>query len=219
MDTPSEQSDSRFSTLIAFLIAVVSVIGATVAWRASVAADGAGDADTAGIRATLNVTETDALNTINAYSNYGAYAEYQQYRWLQGALVEDLQDADDEELAAWGVELLTTIDRAESMQGSFASRYVDPDGTYALERQLGEAQADAARERDLDPNPHFAEADALRARTSDLLIALMVLSGALIFYTLVETVGGRAKLALTALGTLCMIAGTVLAVIVETRGV
>jgi hypothetical protein len=218
MDTPSEQGDSRLGTLIAFLIAVVSVVGAVVAWRASVAADGAGDADTAGIRATLNVIETDTLNTINAYSNYGSYTEYQQYRWLGDALAEDLQDADDEELAIWGVELLTAIDRAESMQGSFESRYVDPDGTYALQRQLDEAQADAARERDLNPNPHFAEADALRVKTSDLLIALMILSLSLIFFTLVETVGARGKLALVALGMLCMVAGTVFAVMIEMRG-
>ena len=45
------------STLVALLIAAVSVTGAVVTWRASVSADGAGDADVAGVRATINLTE------------------------------------------------------------------------------------------------------------------------------------------------------------------
>ena len=39
--------------LVAILIAVVVVIGAVVAWRASMIDDGAGDADYAGLRSAI----------------------------------------------------------------------------------------------------------------------------------------------------------------------
>src|SRR6185295_14877579 len=62
-----EKENNRLSTLVALLIAVVSVSGAVVTWRASVSADGAGDADVAGIRATINLTETNALAAVKGY--------------------------------------------------------------------------------------------------------------------------------------------------------
>src|SRR6476620_9476893 len=78
MDSKAERSQ-RLETVVAILIAVVTVIGALVAWRSSVADDGAGDADFAGLRASVRAEETRALNSVDAYENYGAYMNYRRY--------------------------------------------------------------------------------------------------------------------------------------------
>ncbi|HZY40479.1 MAG TPA: hypothetical protein VFF59_00605, partial [Anaerolineae bacterium] len=77
-ETPQADSNDRFTTLVAIMIALVALIGAVVAWRASVAEDASGDADYAGLRAAINVEETRALNASTAYAQYGAYVTYQR---------------------------------------------------------------------------------------------------------------------------------------------
>ncbi len=57
-----ESENPILETTVAILIAVVVVIGALVSWRASVIDDGAGDADYAGLRATVHSVRAMALN-------------------------------------------------------------------------------------------------------------------------------------------------------------
>src|SRR5258705_4820358 len=77
MDSKVERSQ-RLETVVAILIAVVTVIGALVAWRSSVADDGAGDADFAGLRASVRAGGTRALNHVHAYENYGSYTNHRR---------------------------------------------------------------------------------------------------------------------------------------------
>ena len=62
MGSSDVEQNERLGNIIAVLIALATLIGAVVAWRASVAADGAGDADFAGQRATVNLEQTRALS-------------------------------------------------------------------------------------------------------------------------------------------------------------
>lgn len=67
-----------------------------------------------------------------------------------------------------------------------------------------------ARERDINPQPSFDEADALRSHTNRLLIALSVLVVALVFYTLIEaTDSKKIKYLLLVAGTGIFLAGTI----------
>ena len=108
----SGHENNRLSTLVALLIAVVSVTGAVVTWRASVEDDGAGDA--AGIRATINLTETKALAAVKGYSDYASFIDYYKYRETTTQLEEEIaalpQDATEEETTALGKELADTHD-------------------------------------------------------------------------------------------------------------
>src|SRR5688572_27036761 len=90
-----EEKESPFNTVVAVLIALVTVVGAVVAWRASVAADGAGDADFAGLQASLNAEQTRALNFVDAYEHYGAYVTYQRYLNLSYAIADDIASNPD----------------------------------------------------------------------------------------------------------------------------
>src|SRR5919202_1464552 len=68
------ESTDRISTLIAILIAVVSVVGALVAWRVAVASSVAGNADTDGLLAAVDRENaiTEAYTTL--YGHLAAYA-------------------------------------------------------------------------------------------------------------------------------------------------
>jgi hypothetical protein len=213
--TTSEPADNRMETFVALLIAVVTVIGALVAWRASVADDGAGDADFAGLKASLNAEETRALNAVNAYEHYGAYTTYWRYNALGDALAEEIEFAPEASVEALDRQRAEAYDLADANQDLFPNRFLNRDGTYSVARETGEAWADAAREKDLYPDPQYAEADKLRTKASRLLGTITLLGLALVAYTLVETVEGRLRWAFVGLGTLLAVAGTIWAVILE----
>jgi hypothetical protein len=220
-ESAGENGDNRLSTLVALLIAAVSVIGAVVAWRASVAGDGAGDADVAGVRATINLAETNALASVKGFSNYASFIDFYKYRET-GFLIEEEgealpDDVTEEEAAALAKELADTYDLTTAAGLAFPNEFLNRDGSYGVERESGEFIASAARVKDINPQPSFDEADALRGQTDRLLIALSVLAVALVFYTLIEAVESRSvKYVLLLAGTLFFLAGAVGAYLVET---
>ncbi|MBI3242917.1 MAG: hypothetical protein HYZ49_11550 [Chloroflexi bacterium] len=214
----AEKEDNRLETVVALLIALVTVIGAVVAWRASVAADGAGDADFAGLKASLNAEETRALNFVNAYEHYGAFTNYARYDKLGDAIADDLGQADgltEEEAFLLDRQRAEAYDLADANQDLFPNRFLSRDGAYSVGRDLGEAWADASKEKDLNPDPQYAEADKLRAKTNRLLATLSALAVGLVFFTLVEAAGKRLQYLMIGLGLLFSIAGTAVAVIIE----
>src|SRR5262245_24931038 len=141
----NENNSSRLETAIALLIALVTVIGALAAWRSSVAADGSGDEDFAGLRATLNAEETRALNYVDAYEHYGAYTAYRRYEALGDAIAEDMADASEEEYEKLEAERADAYDLSIANESLFPNRFLSRDGTYNVEREIGEQWATEAR--------------------------------------------------------------------------
>jgi hypothetical protein len=213
-DTSSE-SNNRFKTIIAILIALVTVTGAIVAWRAAVAGGDAGDADLAGIAATLNTEETRTLNKANLYANYQAYANYVRYNELGNLIATDLENASSDEAAQLEQQKAEAWDVATTNQGFFPNRYLDEQGNYDIQRELGEAWAEAQQIKDLNPEPHFAEADHLRSKANWLVGAIIILSIALLFYTLAEGMSSMLKYVLALGGTVSLLAGITITLIVE----
>ncbi|MBC8160398.1 MAG: hypothetical protein H7Z42_04190 [Roseiflexaceae bacterium] len=211
------QRSQRLETVVAILIAVATVLGALIAWRSSIAEDGAGDADFAGLRASVSAEETRALNYVNAYENFGAYANYKRYQELGNLVEEDQASASEEEALVLERERADSQDLSISSQRLFPNKFLDRDGSYNVNRQLGEMWADAAKENNLNPDPQFAEAEQLRGKSTSLLVAATVLAIALVFYTLVEAFGARMQYVMAALGSLCLVAGTVFALLIEFR--
>lgn len=215
MDTPSTEAENRLTTIVAILIAIATVLGAVVAWRASVAADGAGDADFAGLRATVNLEETRALAAVTAYEDYSAFTNYRRYENLGNAIVDEQNQLAADAATALEPQRLNAHDLALANQQLFPNKFLNRDGSYALQREVGEIFADAAKEKDLQPDAQYAEADALRDKTNQLLLAVTILAVALVFYTLVETVDGRLQYVMVGLGLVCMVAGSVMAIMIE----
>lgn len=217
MENVEAEQSERLETLIAILIALTTLIGAVVAWRASVAADGAGDADFAGQRATVNLEETRALSAVNAYENYGAYAAYRRNNDLGDLIAEDEAKVEEEEASLLDIERANAHDLSIANQGLFPNKFLNRNGSYALQREIGEYFADAAKEKDLQPDASYAEADKLRNKTNQLLLAVTVLAVGLVFYSLIEATAKSLRYPLVGLGSLCLVAGTVFALMIEFR--
>lgn len=207
----------RFKTIDALLIAFVTVVGAIVAWRAALAADAASGADASGLAATINAEESRALNRVTTYEHYRAYTDYLRYNELGNAIYDDLSNASDEAYAILDRQKTEAWDLATELQesGFFRSRYLDTGGNYDTARELDELQADAAREKDLNPEPHFALSDRMRARSTTLVSLLIPLAAALWCLALAESLAHKIRYLLAGAGTLLLAASIVALIAVE----
>lgn len=209
----SEPTD-RLEFISALLIALVTLIGAFVAWRASVANDNAGDASLAGLIATLKVQETLALNHTLLYENYRAYTAYTRYNALGDQIEADLENASEAEMELLDRQMREAWDAAESFD--FPHEYLKRDGSYDTQRELGETLAEAARQGDLNPQPHFTEADQMQTKSNWLVVVITGLAAALLCFALVESANRSTfKYALITLGVIIMLAGVAATVAIE----
>ncbi|MEW5960767.1 MAG: hypothetical protein AB1801_23830 [Chloroflexota bacterium] len=211
--TTSESTD-RLSIINALLIALVTLIGAYVAWRASVAADNAGDASLAGLVSTLNVQETLALNNAELYENYRAYTAYTRYNELGYQIEADLKNASTEEAEVLDRQMREAWDTAESFY--FPREYLKRNGSYDTERELGETFAEAARQKDLNPQPYYDEADKMQTRSNRLIMVITGLAVGLLCFTLVESLNSRAlKYIFMSLGLIITVAGVIATIAID----
>lgn len=204
-----------FKTFTASMIAIVTVVSALVAWRAAAASQQAGDADFSGLVATVNTEEAQVLTTVKVSEHYQAFLVYTRYNELGDRLYEALKakPADAEELErqksnAWGI--------AYGLQSAFfPSRYLRPDGTYDIQREMDESWADARRERDTRAELHFERGDTLR-RKANLLVQMLVLLGlAFWFFTLAQIIEHKVKVLFAIGGGFFLLIGSLAALIID----
>ncbi len=208
MENTVSNTVDRFETVMAVFIGLVTLVGALVAWRSSVAGLLAGDAHFATAQAEHNVEHTRTNNDIILFRHYRAYTEFTEQQLLeqQAILLED------------PAAQLTAQNLATTNQLFFPRRYLNRDGSYAVSRQLGEAWAQAEQVLDLDPSVHIAEAAVHAQKVKRLVQIFVVLSVTLIFYTLAEGVHPqRQKLrySLATIGTVLLVLTTVAIIFVE----
>ncbi len=202
---PADENGSRFQTIMAIMIAAVTLIGAVVAWRIAITTEAATDADFAGMQAVLAAEETNISSDVDLFRHYRAYTEYSVYDGLQ----ETLDSAFESEIA---------LASASTNQLFFPKRYLNRDGSYAVQRQLGELWADAGQDRNLNAVPHFAESTILRNKVSQLTGIFILLTMSLFFYTSAEAIYHERKqlrYLLGAIGTLLLLATVITALFIE----
>jgi hypothetical protein len=207
-----EEKTSKLGTVVAILIALTTVIGAIIAWRASIADDASGDADFAGLKASLNAVETRAVSYVTAYEHFGVYSGFARQTQLGDELAKALSEQDNPDLSRQQAE---AYDLAKAAQRSFPARFLNRDGSYNVTREMNELWADASRQQDLKPDPQYADADKFRTKTGQLLAALLVLSLALVCFALSEGLGPRGQAALAIVGTLLMAGSTAFAIFID----
>lgn len=199
------QSD-RFKSFIAVLIAIVTVLGASSAGLAAKASSDAGDGDFEGMTAAISAQKADIINEINAYQHYHAYTIYMRYLELGNLLYDPKADNKTQSLLfkqqqeAWGV--------ADGIKSTFfEARYLNPDGSYDILRELQEARAEDEQSTDLNYEPHFERADRLRARASFLTGNMIVFAVSFWFLTLAQVIENRIKYMTAFFGILLGMAG------------
>jgi hypothetical protein len=151
MSNPKTRPD-LFGTLVAGLIAPVTVIGAITTWRIATILDGAGGADSAGIRALSNKEDATMHATILLVEHLTSYAAYVQNH--------SLADSYDEfALTSPGQVDFSTLAGAfrnaeNQAWDAIPQAYINREGQLDQKRDLGEHIAQDARSTDVDPQPH-----------------------------------------------------------------
>ncbi len=178
-----EQSDT-FQNIVAFMIAIVSLVGAVVAWQSTLADPD--DADRGGLQATLNAETTRFFNSAVLYKRYRAYTTYTLNDELQHQIEADLADTAESEQPELLEKQIESLDLAATSQLFFPSRYLNRDGSYNTSRDLGEAWAQAEQMQDLNAQTHFEDADGERVKIIVMVVLIIQLTIALLLYTLAE---------------------------------
>lgn len=199
--------EDNFKSLVAVLVAVVTVLGATTACLASVATSTAGDLDFSGLDASIRAQKEDIINTIYAYEHYRAFTTYKRYEEL-GYLLYD-PNADEQTALrnralqdeAWGV--------AAGLTNFFIARYINSDGQYDLERELQEEWARDAQLHDLDAEPHFLESDVERNRSSFLTANMITFAVSFWFLTVAQITETKLKYLWIGIGIFIALVGIV----------
>lgn len=96
-------------SLVAVLMAIVTVLGALTAGLAAQALLDAGDEDFAGLGTAINGQKADLINEVNAYEHYRAYTAYVRYLELSFFLDDPNADQTTQQLLynqqqeVWGI--------------------------------------------------------------------------------------------------------------------
>lgn len=200
----------RFKATASIMIAVVTVLGAAVACRASTTTNEAANADFSGLVASIKAEEATILNSITVYEHYQAYTLYTRYNELGNIVVDEPPSSELGRLQreVWGLAL--------GLQYTFfPPRYLNSDGTYDVQRELDEEWAERAQQEDILSEPHFAKADDLRFKASLLAGVLIVLAVAFWFFTLAQAIRNRLKYFFGLAGLSVTAAGLLLWLVVE----
>jgi hypothetical protein len=205
----------NFKTIMAAMIAVVTVISALMAWRAAAASQNAGDADFLGLVATVNSEEASVLTTIKVAEHFQAFLNYTRYNELGYKLYDALQtkpansaELEQQKSDSWGI--------AYGLQSLFfPSRYLLPDGTYDSQREMDELLADEQRARDTRSEVHFEEGSQLR-RKSNLLVQMLIPLGiSFWFFTLAQILEHKVRFLFAIAGGFLLLLSSFAALIIE----
>lgn len=181
-----------FKTFTATMIALVTIVSAIAAWRAASASSEASQADFTGLAASINAEEAHILNSISVYEHFQAFLSYTRYNELGYRMADEINaaaDPNDSKVAAleqgksdsWGI--------AYGLQYLFfPSRYLRPDGSYDLQREMDELTADSERREDIKPDLHFSRADSQRLKSNLLISTLIFLGLALWMFTCAQII-------------------------------
>jgi hypothetical protein len=214
-----EEPGDRFKTMVAILIAIVSLAGAVVAYRITLASGAAADADVAGIVSSVNMHQARVASQADLLRDLGAYLQVRIHDLLSSDLIaerDQYPDGDPIRDRLWD-EGWTETYVAESYLDKIYVRpeYLRADGSYDEQAALDLNIAHWALESDLNRESHFAEADRLRSKVQRLMGVALVLAVVLVFYTLAEVISRKAKYLFVALGTGVFLVAVVGAVAIE----
>ncbi len=213
-------ASERLSDVIAVLIAVISIVGAMIAWWVAGDSSNAGSADTSGLLASVDSQDalTEAYNTL--YGHLTAYSRAMRDDALARTLysVENATtDANLRQQLALQVDALTF--GANALRGLIPQQYLDRNKHLDQQRDVGETLADRELQHDTFPDPHFATADLNRVRSQWLLGILVILGVAFVLLTLADAIKNPVRYFLLLIAILIFLGGAAGATFIQFVGV
>ncbi|HEY9077553.1 MAG TPA: hypothetical protein VIO61_13555 [Anaerolineaceae bacterium] len=207
MNSSESKGSDAFSTILAILISLVALSSAILAWQAALAADTSSNENAAGITAAINLEETRMISSIRLSDHLRAYTNYARNITLGNRFTTYYWNSVDEDHESYfyNQAAQAAYDEASISQYFLVTRYLNQDGTYNANAELGESYADAARRKSLDPNRYFANANRSQVKASGLTITLVIMAAALWFYTVALGVSQSRRYIFTTAGSIAFL--------------
>lgn len=115
-------------------------------------------------------------------------------------------------------EFTDQIELATANRQFFPTRYLDENNLYDYEREIGQSLAQAARDKDLEPDRQFVAANEWRAKSVAFVATLVLMGISLLLFAIAETIEHRAKFALALGGIAFLLIGGGAALGIEMGG-
>ncbi len=202
-----EEGSNRYSTFVAVTIAVVSVVGAVMAWRVSVAASDAGSADMRGVLALVDDATALTQASSIVLGHQVSFAAFKANDRLSDELAPVSQFAEVAEA------FRAAAKRARN--DYIPQAYIDRNEQLDAQRDLAQNREASGYKKDTHPQPHFDAADRARLKAIWMMFALIWLGVAIVCLTLADAIQNVLRYVFLMLGLGIFVLGGLLAVIVE----
>jgi len=212
---------ARFKAAVSVLIAAVTVVGAFIAWRVSVAAGRADSADAEGLEAALNSANASISVSTYLSNNLNFFIAYRQHLLAAELLDKQAQVSS----SAARRSLLRESARLERNLAATKRNYIDADylefdpsdgREYFDGNRYWEAQLASERAlKPLDEKPFFDRADRLRKKSRELAGVTVALGAALFLFVAAAVARRRLRYYFAAAATLIFALSCTAAVLVE----
>ena len=207
--------DIHARSFTAALIALTSLTGALVAWRAAVADGAAGGADREGLDDLTARQHARAVAQSDAEAFLADVVTVHALQARADRLRAEAEEAEGDDAARLALEAEALAAAAEDLEQTINPDALLPSGQLALDRTVDLALAVAAQQQDLDPAPEFAEADRKRRKSERLVGLSALLIAAALFFTLAQISRTRARTSYVVVGLVVFGLATNLAFVIE----
>jgi hypothetical protein len=217
----SENNYTRLYTIVAFTIAILTLFSGLLGWQMGNISGEASSEYARAQRSELNRQKVTSTNTLKAFEDYRAFLVYknyfEQYKLVSIQLEKAMQgEPRDEKLIE---QLATKKAELESLYLSslrlFPNQFINRDGTYNIQEELGQLNAAEGRKLDTNPDTFLKRGEHYDTQVGKMQIALILLAVSLFFFAIVSTVEGlKRAIALLFVGT-----GYLVAIVGVTMGV
>jgi hypothetical protein len=214
----SESTSSRFETYIAVCIALATVIGAVLAARATLLNDDANTADQVGLASTIDLALTRSSTEAQRAQNLTAFLDYSQRRASALRMSQQMEQIDpaSDRWAALDEASSAEWNRAINSRYFFNTDYYDKfTNTWDQQAFMDGQLTEAASLQDLNPAPHFADAESGRDKAARFVGVIAALSLALFSLAVANVIRSRLRFGLAALGTLILIGAGLVSILIE----
>jgi hypothetical protein len=198
------------------MLALTTIGAAAIGCLATVASVDAGEAEFEGMTAAVKAQEAAIINAVQGFEQYEAFTLYHRNNLLGNLLADASAASSGPDAARLETEARESWGLALGLQNTFFSpRYLNQDGSYNLDRQLGEAWAEDALQNDLFPEPHFQTANDGRFKA--ILLSSLLIPFAIAFwgFTLANVIENRSRYFFSVLGVLASLSAILIYVGIE----
>jgi hypothetical protein len=217
----TDRPSSRFRTLVALAMALVSVLSAVVAWRAAVVSIRASDLAEDGMLQLVQREQIEGRLRAQVQEDLRLFVEYQEHVKAWRLLLDDAEEirAQHPDLASdLQAEAQSELSQARALRPFFRTIFVDLGNRKGDVEFGGQAGLEYLFERnadlqDLQPDVLFDGSEREYGRVVNLILTVALLLTALLFLTLAQFRSPSTRGIFAWAGGAVAVAGTVLFVV------